>query len=651
MLDNLTIDTVFPSPSWIHQPCVAQTSGYPAFLFSQLVNSLLASQCALMLPPYPDNCAPYITSSDKDITFDFVIVGGGVAGSILANRLSETDSWRVLLIEAGHDPPMTARVPKYHKEILGSSIDWQYVSEAEDGMYRGMKNGRNNWPRGKALGGSSVLGRMLYSRGTKYDYDRWGKSVEKGWDYDDVLGSFKISENMQDLSIMGNEHLAEYHATNGFLNLNLFKSSSEVIPILKEAVLDLQMNGIADEEEDPEQFGFVHMHATIDHGERLDVARAFLTAVKDRPNLFVMKDCFVTKILFDSNKRAYGIEYIYKSDKKTRKILAKKEVVLTAGTINSAQLLMLSGVGPENQLKPLGIPVVQNLQVGCNLQDHPIFYGAVITINLTNPDNCGDPDLDEAFEYFNYREGPLSNIGLSELVGYIGVRKNSTIPDIEIYSMFFRHNNTQDFEVFSKTISLSEDAVNAYLNFIREHNVLIMMPILLRPKSRGSVKLRSKDPYDKPLISPKYMSHPEDRSTLVSGIRYISDLVNSHTFKTLNAELKQFPFDDCEEIEFETDEHWLCMMSYLLGTFHDPVGTVKMGMTKDRTSVVDDRLKVKGVKGLRVADASIMPFITSGGTMAPTMMIAEKAASIMKADYLAHNNVPECSKMSENSEC
>lgn len=648
---NITVDTVIPSPPWIAHPCPAQTSGYAAVLFRQLVNMLLASQCALIYPSdYPDNCAPYLISENLDIEFDFIIVGGGVAGSVLANRLSELSKWKILLIEAGHDPPLTARVPKFYKALLDGSIDWKYFAEPEDGMYRGMKNGQNNWPRGKLLGGSSTISRMLYSRGNKFDYDKWARSVNKGWDYEDVLYFFKKAENMQDPSIMANDTLAEYHATGGFLNLNVFNSSQDLISVLKQAALELQMNESSDDEEDPQIFGFVSTHAIFGLGERINVAQAYVNPIKNRTNLFVMKDTFVTKILINSQKKAYGVEYNFKNDKTPRKIRARKEVILTAGVINSAQLLMLSGIGPEKHLKSLGIPVIQDLHVGCNLQDHPVFYGAVITLNLTEPDTCGKPEMDDAFEYLNYRKGPLSNIGLSELIGFIGIDKNSTIPDVQIYSIFIEHNETKEFLFLAKSITLSEDVIDMYLKIIAEHDVLIMMPVLLRPKSRGTVKLRSKNPYDKPLIYARFMSDLKDRSTMVAGIKYISELVNTNTLKKLNGELKPFPFDDCEEIDFETDEYWLCMMSYLLGTFNDPVGTVKMGMNTDQSAVVNERLIVRGIKGLRVADSSIMPFIPSGNTIAPTIMIAEKASAMIKEDHLPSHNAPTCSKMSENPE-
>lgn len=616
-------------------------------MFRQLINFLMASQCALVYPPrYPHDVGPFL--QNRNMTFDFIVVGGGTAGSILANRLSDFTHWKVLLIEAGTDPPMTVQVPDYYLTLQNCELDWQFVTEPEEGMYRGMVNKRNKWPSGKLLGGSSSIGRMLYTRGNRYDYDNWEKLGNKNWHYEEILDYFKKAEHLEDPAVFSNDTLAYYHGTGGFLTVGLFNSKDPVIPILKQAAAEMENNETIDLN-GPTTFGFVSSHATVKNGERMNLAKAYLTPIRDRPNYYLMKNAFVTKILIDSQKRAYGVEYHYKNDKTPRTVHAIKEVILSAGTVNTAKLLMLSGIGPTKHLTSLGIPVVQHLHVGCNLQDHVTFVGMVVTINVTKSPCPNDENL-KAFQYLTRRNGDLSEINASELLGFVAVQKDSPIPDIEIFCYHVEQNDVEKLERFTKTISLNDETTEMYKTLIKESDIIIFMPVLLRPKSRGKVRLKSKDPFDKPLIYARYLTEEEDREVFLAGIKYVAEFVNTPTIKRYEGELRELPFDDCEELEFDTDEYWYCVMSYLVTTFNDPVGTAKMGPMNDSLAVVDSNLSVKGIKSLRVADASIMPVIPSGNIMAPTIMIAEKAADIIKLEHSTSqsNDVTRLSELVEN---
>lgn len=620
---------------YITNPCPGHTTGRAGFVFRNLINTIMVSQCALATPcMYPDDFGPYMGQQSCDgncVQFDFVIVGAGTAGSVIANRLSEIQSWSVLLIEAGGDPPISADVPKFYMSQQLSCIDWKFKTEKEIGMYEAMIGKRNLWPAGKVMGGSSAIGRMLYTRGHAVDYDLWAKIGNTGWGYQDLLHYFKKAEDMRDKNIMSCSELSQYHGIGGYLSLDTFNSRDVLIDHIKDAAKELTYDDIKDSD-GPIPTGYFSAHATLKDGERLSAAKAYISPVRDRPNLFVIKHSYVTRILF-SGKRAVGVEYKWRNETKLRTVMVKKEVIITAGTINSAKLLLLSGIGPSHHLSKIGIPVLSDLRVGCNLQDHVTFGGAVMTLNKTKKAPSPIKGLDSAYEYLSRRTGPFATIHESEIIGFIGIHDDEE-PDLQMFHLFIQQSDVPNFNMWASTLNLTPDVREMFLKMLMEYDLLIIMPVVLRPVSRGLVQLKSCDPFDPPVITSGHLRESLDLDQILSGIKFITEMSDTVALRRHEAEIKRLNFPSCCEEEFNTDGYWTCALSHLATTFNDYVGTVKMGPPNDKTAVVDPSLRVYGVKGLRVADASIMPFIPSGNMMAPTIVIGEKASDMIKADWL-----------------
>ena len=634
---------------YIANPCPGHTSGRAGVVFRNLINTIMVSQCALASPcMFPDDFGPYMGQScgGNCVQFDFIIVGGGTAGCVIANRLSEIESWSILLIEAGGDPPISSDVPKFYMSQQLSCIDWKFKTEKEEGMYQGMIGQRNLWPAGKVLGGTSTIGRMLYNRGHAVDYDLWANVGNIGWSYQEILHYFKKAEDMRDKEVMSCPEMNQYHGIGGYLALDTFKSRELLVEQIKDAARELSYEVIKDSD-GPVTTGFFSAHATLKDGERLSTAKAYLSPVRDRPNIFVIKHSYVTKILFNS-KRAVGVEYKWRNETKLRTAMVKKEVIITAGTINSAKLLMLSGIGPAKHLSKLGIPVLSDLRVGFNLQDHVTFGGTVMTLNKTKKTPSPLQNLDSAYEYLSRRTGHFATIHESEVLGFIGIHDDEK-PDLEMFHLFIKQNDMTTFNMWASTLNLIPDVREMYIKLLLDYDLLIIMPVVLRPLSRGLVQLRSCDPFDPPVIFSGHLREVADLDQMLSGIKFVTVMADTVALRRLEAEIKRLNFPGCCEEEFNTDGYWTCALSHLGTTFGDYVGTAKMGTACDKTAVVDPMLKVYGVKGLRVADASIMPYIPSGNMMAPVVAIAEKASDMIKADWLTESALggkttcgPEC---------
>ncbi|KAL1132247.1 hypothetical protein AAG570_010204 [Ranatra chinensis] len=621
---------------WIENPCPGHTTGIAGTIFRQLINTLILSQCALSPPcSYPDDFGPFVAESacNGSVLFDYIIVGGGTAGSVIANRLSEIHSWKILLMEAGGDPPMTVDVPRFHSSLQLSCIDWQFRTEPEKGLFQGMIDKRNNWPQGKVLGGSSSIGRMLYTRGNSYDYDSWCRAGNKGWSFKDVLNYFKKAEDVKDLNLKQCPELASIHGLGGYLTLSEFNSKKTLIPSLKTYAKELKYEDIK-EPQGTAQTGFFSAHGTLRDGERLNLAKAYLNPVKNRPNLFVIKHAHVTKILIcDSTKRAYGVEYRLRNETETRVVKAKREVIVTAGALNSPKLLMLSGIGPADHLKEVGVPLVADLPVGLNLQDHVTFLGAVISLNRSKEAVTPRDELDDCYEFLSRRSGTLATILESEVLGFIGI-DDDDIPDLEIFHYFVPRNDFEILEQFTRSVPFTAEVEDIYRELVKKKDLLILMPILLHPESRGRIKLASKDPFAPPLIQAGYLQNAADLNGMLSSVQFIRRAAETAALKRHEAELKRLDFRGCCDEEFHTDAYWACVMSYSATTFNDAVGTVKMGPDNDTSAVVTPDLKVRGVLGLRVADSSIMPTIPTGNVMAATVMVAEKASDMIRNEWL-----------------
>lgn len=566
------------------------------------------------------------TTEKVDIEYDYIIIGAGSAGSVLANRLSEDPGIRVLILEAGGKENVVSDIPLAAAMIQQTPLDWSYQTEPQKAAGFGLINRRVRWPRGKVLGGSSVLNYMLYVRGNRRDYDHWEREHGAyGWSWRDVFPYFLKAEDNRDPLIANNG----FHGRGGYLTVS---TPPHVMPLAHAFVESGKFLGYPNiDYNGPQQSGFAIPQGTIRRGARCSTSKAYLRTSSGRSNLDVLIFAFVTKIIFDENLRARAITYDKFGVQHT--VFARKEIILCAGTVNSPQLLMLSGIGPRKYLKKLGIPVLVNLPVGKNLQDH--IYPGALSYVVDQPVTAFLPrafTLPNIIRYFTEGEGPLTLFGAVEGLGFIKTKfANITddYPDIEIHFLSgsvvadignsFRSNQGITDELWEKVYA-------PYLG----QDTFSLFPVLLRPESRGFIKLRSSNPYDAPIIDPCYLTKEKDIVTVVDAMKKCLALAQTPPFRRFGSRLISDVFPGCETYKPWSDGYLACLARTLTYTIYHPVGTCKMGDPRDPSTVVDPQLRVKGVAGLRVVDGSVMPTITSGNTNAPIIMIAEKAADMIR---------------------
>ena len=533
-------------------------------------------------------------------SFDYVIVGAGSAGCVLANRLSADPGCSVLLIEAGgRDRNPLFQLPMLMGRLFHSGIyNWRYHTEPVPGL-----GGRSlYWPRGKVLGGSSTINGMIYVRGNRHDYDRWAQMGLAGWSYEDVLPAFRRSEGHV-------ERDGAYHGTGGALTVCRARGTN---PLFDAFVAAGRQAGhpLNDDFNGAEQEGFGRYDFTIRRGRRCSASAAFLSPIGQRRNLAILTDSLVRRVVVEAG-RATGIEVAQGGE--TRTLRAEREVILCAGTVNSPQLLMLSGIGPGDDLRRHDIPMVQELPgVGRNLQDHVdcvLAYTCMKPITLYR-------DLRADRLMRSVAEGMLFGRGIAttfpyEAGAFLKSREEAVAPDIQVHFM-----------------PALESAANLHLpNPFRKapqegnHGFSLRVGPL-NPESRGWIGLRSADPADAPLIQPSYLQSEADCRTTIAGIRMVREVVAQPALDAYRG--PELAPGDAVQSDAELSA-WL--RANAMTTFH-PVGTCRMGT--DPMAVVDARLAVHGVAGLRVADASVMPVITSGNTNAPAIMIGEKAAQFIR---------------------
>ncbi|XP_049879222.1 glucose dehydrogenase [FAD, quinone] [Pectinophora gossypiella] len=563
--------------------------------------------------------------------YDFVIVGGGSAGGVLANRLSEIEGWNVLLLEAGGHETDISDVPLLSLYLHKSKLDWKYRTQPQDSACQAMIDKRCSWTKGKVLGGSSVLNTMLYIRGNKRDFDQWESFGNPGWGYDDVLPYFKKSMDQRNPYLAKNK----YHATGGYLTVQDAPYNTPIgaafIQAGEEMGYDiLDVNG-------EKQTGYGWYQFTMRRGTRCSVAKAFLRPVRLRQNLHVSLFSHATKVLIDKDgKRAYGVEFLRGGEKNV--VYAKREVILSAGAIASPQLLMLSGVGPAKHLKEVGIDVIHDSPgVGRNLQDHIAIGGLVFRVDypvslvmnrLVN--------INSALRYAVSEDGPLtSSIGL-EVVAFINTKyanASDDWPDIE-FMMTSASTPSDGGTQVKRAHGLTDEFYNEVFSEISNTDVFGIFPMMLRPKSRGFVKLRSKNPLDYPIMVHNYLTHPDDVGVLREGVKAAVAVAETKAMKRFGARYHDKPLPNCKHLPLYTDDYWDCLIRQYTMTIYHVSCTAKMGPTSDPMAVLDPRLRVYGIEGLRVIDASIMPTITNGNINAPVIMIAEKGADMIKEDWM-----------------
>lgn len=470
----------------------------------------------------------------------------------------------------------------------------------------------------------------LYVRGNRYDYDLWESLGNPGWGFDNVLHYFKKSEDNR------NPYLSRtpYHSKGGFLTVQESPWHTPLVAAFVEAGTELgwenrDINGA-------QQEGFMIAQGTIRRGSRCSTAKAFIRPVRLRKNLHVAMNAQVTKIIIDPvAMQATGVELLRHG--KRYRISARREVIMSAGAINTPQLLMLSGIGPRAHLEEMHIKVIKDLPVGENLQDHVGMGG--LTFLVDKPiaiiqDRFNPAQITN--QYVLNERGPMTTLGGVEGLAFVTTplgNKSIDWPDIQFHMAPASVNSDAGARV-KKVLGLKESLYRSVYAPIANKDSWTIMPLLLRPRSRGWVRLRSNNPFDFPLMDPRYFEDEFDIRTLVEGAKIAIRVAEAKVFKQFGSRIHRIPFPNCKQHKYLSDAYLECHIRTISMTIYHPVGTTKMGPEWDPEAVVDPRLRVYGIKGLRVIDASIMPTISSGNTNAPTIMIGEKGSDLVKEDWL-----------------
>ena len=528
--------------------------------------------------------------------FDYVIIGGGAAGCVLASRLSEDPAVQVCLLEAGGpDSSVLIHAPMGFAVSAPLHINnWGYETVPQDGF----KGRRGYQPRGKVMGGSTSINAMVYTRGNRADYDHWAALGNPGWSYEDVLPFFKRSENNQ---CFGAD---SYRGAGGPLQVSYLRSPGPLNEVFLTASEQCGLPRTPDYN-GAQQWGVGPSQVMQSGGERCSAARAYITPIKDRSNLHIITHAHAQRIALEGRK-AVGVHY--QREGQDAFVRARREVLLSAGAFGSPQLLMLSGIGPQAHLQEHGIVPVHALEgVGHNLQDHvttvlihrTVRQEASLGVSLRGIVQV----IRSIFEWRNKRTGWVTS-NVAESQGFMKTDPQAALPDIQLamcMGIVDDHNR------------------KAHLG----HGYTLHVT-LCRPKSRGSVRLQSKRASDAPLIDPGFFSHPDDMATLIKGTQMGYDILHAPAFDPYRGEML-YPVqrDNPQQIESFLRDH--------SDTEYHPCSTCKMGPDSDPMAVVDAQLRVHGIQGLRVVDASIMPTLTTGNTTAPTIMIAEKAAQMIQS--------------------
>lgn len=526
--------------------------------------------------------------------FDYIIIGAGSAGSVLANRLSENPENRVLLLEAGPKDisPMIKIPGAFAYFMYSKKYNWRYEAESVPDIRHGQAL---FCPRGKTLGGSSAINAMVYIRGHHTDYDRWEANGNEGWGFQQMLPYFKKAET--------NERGADdFHGDQG----PIYVSNTQNTYPLNECFLEASKQAgfsLTNDFNGPQFEGAGYYQFTIKDGERCGVSTAYLKPASVRENLFIECEAFVNKILFE-DKVATAVEYTQCDE--THIVKADKEIILCGGSFNSPQTLMLSGIGQREELEDHGIDVIHHLPgVGKNLQEH---VDACVLVESKLKDGFSTSPsgllkmLPDAFKYFTSKKGNLAN-SITQAGAFLKSSPEVEVPDIQMHF-----------------VPLLFDDCGRDLSLLSRHGYSLHVCVL-RPKSRGKVSLKTVDPRDPVKIDFNFFSNPEDAKVLVNGIRVARKILASPAFdEHRGKEIHPGP-------EVVSDEELLQKCKDRLGLVYHPTGTCKMG--QDAMSVVDHELKVYGIKNLRVVDCSVMPTLVSGNTNAPIIAMAEKAADLI----------------------
>ena len=563
-----------------------------------------------------------------ELSYDFIVVGAGSAGSVIANRLTENSTWKVLLVEAGDKEYIFQDIPSIVQYLQLTSANWNDSTDPSTEYCMAMNNNQCSVPHGKVMGGSSVINYMIWTRGNPKDYDNWADLGNTGWNYNNVTKYFKKIERS---TVVGRD--LGYAGTDGPLPITFTPYRTDVAdPFIQAGIAadgqkQLDYNG-------KEQLGYSWVQTNTKRGKRVSANRAYIKPIIGRRlNFVIKKNCRVAKVLIDeATKKVTGVTLSFAG--LLYNVSVTKEVILSAGAINTPQILMLSGVGPKDHLASKGIDSIVDLKVGNYLQDHVAPGGVTILVNISTASNTSD--FMNLALYLESGGGPLSSSGVE------GISFHDTNPDV--------NKGWADMEFLQIGGALSGDTKLQSIFNIKpstyetlfgdmvetEAHGSMIFPMIMRPKSTGYVKLKTNNYLDRPSIVPNYFSDPEDIRVGLFAIRKLQDIISQEPLQKIGASLLSIPCPGCESITFDTDDYWECYMRHMTFTIWHYSGTAKMGPSTNPDAVVSPTLKVHGITGLRVADASIMPEIPAAHLNAVCMMIGEKASDLIKLDYGSH---------------
>ncbi|XP_014219092.1 glucose dehydrogenase [FAD, quinone]-like [Copidosoma floridanum] len=578
----------------------------------------LVSQCTvflMLLNSIIDNNEK-ISRDSKRVTpieqpkssYDFIVIGAGNAGAVVAGRLSEVPDYKVLLIEAGPDEPYPAQVPSNYFIYKETMYDWNYKTHNETSAC-GVSDGVCTWPRGKNLGGTTSHHGMAYHRGNRKDYEKWVNMGCKGWSWEEVLPYFLRSEDNREIDRVGSKQ----HATGGPLPVERFPWQPRFAWDILKAGDELGY-GITEDMVGDKITGFTVAQTISDKGVRMSSAGSYLWHNRKRINLDVLTEAYASKIIFN-NGTAVAVEYVKGGI--VNVVNASREVIVSGGAVNSPQLLLLSGIGPKKHLESLDIKVVKDLPgVGKNLHNH-VSYGLDFTVDEDEEDqqnNTADP----LHTYLDNQTGPMSSTGLAQVTAILA--SNYTSPDDPDVQMFF----------YGYTATcLNRDTP--------KKRQIRIIAVNLHAKSRGELTLASSNPLIYPLITSNDLQNEDDAKVILWGLHVALSMPNTPTMKKLNLTLVNTPISHCSQFRYMSDEYWKCAMKWNTRTENHQAGSCRMGT--DELAVIDPQFKVYGIKGVRVVDASSIPVMVSGNPSATITMLGERAADFIKADHPPDNKL------------
>ncbi|KAF5288571.1 hypothetical protein FQA39_LY15350 [Lamprigera yunnana] len=566
----------------------------------------------------------YETDDEVLGSYDYIIVGAGSAGTVLANRLSENPHISVLLLEAGETANRVSEVPLAAGAMQFSKYNWKYVTEKQENFGLGIQDQLMSWPRGKGLGGSSVINTMIHTRGNKHDYDRWAAMGNPGWSYQDVLPYF--------------DKLEAYN-TQGYLSKQYLPYKSKLAHTFVATAVKLGYNCVDYNKMD--RMGVSFMEVSLRNGRRCSGEKAFLRPAKVRNNLKILQKSIVTKILIDlKTTKAYGVEYL--SNNRYLTVNGSKEIILSAGVFGSPKILMLSGIGPRDHLKEMEIPIVRNLPVGQKIYDHLGFWGAVFTSNKSMAVDISNVNKQKnLFDFVEKGTGPLTLPDGLETILFLKTKDakyKESYPNLELYTIAGSLQSDGGI-VYKEMLRFTDKVYNSLWKKLEGKDAWNIVPLLLHPKSYGFLRLRSKNPLESLQLYGSYLTDPygDDLKTLIAGIREAQRIIKTPIFLKYGTQQVNTKLAGCEHFVYDTDSYWECAIRHISTSNHHQTTTCKMGPKSDPEAVVDNKLRVYGVRNLRVADTSIIPLSLSAHTNVPAFMVGEKASNLVLTDYYLAN--------------